>query len=415
MTCHPSNRAGARIKPSFTFSPSNAASNLIDGVVQDPRISPDLQIAILAIIDETGSTTIGDLTDRLAPRPEVGGAVLALVAAGIVTLALTHGVLDASTLVVRAPVPASATPPEAATDQAPIAVPADDRAADNQAGIGVIPTSALAPRIVTAPWTQRRGLGKLAEMGGFGVYILLSRACAYVGYASNLAARIAQGSQPIDNVETVIAITDTGNGLDETDARTLERIVWSRLAATGEYQLVNSAPDGAGIDLERYTELELFAAQAAIALRHEDLLFYAHDARKIIAGPLLEPGHQSKRRNDRLPETGILSLEFGGLIAHATRQSDDRWILLAGSEVRIETVASANTTVRYRRSAWLHTGVLALDPDGKCYRLMRDIVFSSGSAAAQFCAGSKGRTLSAWKPIDPDGGFDPDTPALIAA
>lgn len=151
MASSTSNRASARIKSSFNFPSSIAASNLIDGVVQDPRISPDMQIAILSIIDETGSTTIGDLTDRLAPRAEVGGAVLALVAAGIVSLALTNGVLDAATIVSRAPVPSSDTPPDAQHDQSKIPVASDTPPADSDAVITDIPTSTLSPRIVTAP------------------------------------------------------------------------------------------------------------------------------------------------------------------------------------------------------------------------------------------------------------------------
>src|SRR5690606_24166810 len=131
-----------------------------------------------------------------------------------------------------------------------------------------IPTIALSPKILKASWSERRALCKQPELATYGVYILLSRTGAYIAYASNLGARIAQGNQPISGVETIIAITDIDNGLDEADAKALERIMWSRVAAAGEYSPVNSAPDGAAVDLERYTELELFAAQTAIALRH---------------------------------------------------------------------------------------------------------------------------------------------------
>jgi len=83
--------------------------------------------------------------------------------------------------------------------------------------------------------------------------------------------------------------------------------------------------------------------------------------------------------------------------------------------VRIDTVASANATTRYLRAAWLHTGLLEVAPDGRSLVVTRDLVFHSGSAVAQFCTGSKGRTLESWKPIAPDGGYDPETQALVAA
>ncbi|WMT87471.1 hypothetical protein NO932_02370 [Pelagibacterium sp. 26DY04] len=61
--------------------------------------------------------------------------------------------------------------------------------------------------------------------------------------------------------------------------------------------------------------------------------------------------------------------------------------------------------------SWL----LAVSLGGKSYTVMRDLLFPSGIAVAQVCCGSKGRGLSAWMPIAPDGGYDPDTPALIAS
>jgi hypothetical protein len=104
-----------------------------------------------------------------------------------------------------------------------------------------------------------------------------------------------------------------------------------------------------------------------------------------------------------------------GLVALASRQRDNRWIVLQGSDIRIDTAASANSSVRFLRSAWLHAGLLELSADGRSFVTTRDLVFRSGSGAAQFCVGSKGRTRDSWVAIDPDGGFDPSTQALIAA
>jgi hypothetical protein len=87
---------------------------------------------------------------------------------------------------------------------------------------------------------------------------------------------------------------------------------------------------------------------------------------------------------------------------------------LRGSDVRIETVATAGAGARFQRSAWLHSGLLDIASDGMSYVVTRDIAFSSGSAVAHFCSGSKGKGLAGWRPIDPDGGYDPETPALIA-
>ena len=129
-------------------------------------------------------------------------------------------------------------------------------------------------------------------------------------------------------------------------------------------------------------------------------------------------GHQSDRDDQTTQWThGNYS---GGhpqtwtVLALAARQSDTRWLLLQGSDVRIDTVASANASTRFLRAAWLHAGLLEVAPDGRSLTTTRDLVFRSGSGLAQFCAGSKGRTLESWKPVAPDGGYDPDTAALIA-
>lgn len=101
-------------------------------------------------------------------------------------------------------------------------------------------------------------------------------------------------------------------------------------------------------------------------------------------------------------------------MALAVKRASDRWLLLRGSDVRIDTVATAGAGARFQRSAWLHSGLLDIGADGRSYVVTRDIVFSSGSAVAHFCTGSKGKGLAGWQPIDPAGGYDAETPGLIA-
>jgi hypothetical protein len=95
------------------------------------------------------------------------------------------------------------------------------------------------------------------------------------------------------------------------------------------------------------------------------------------------------------------------LTALAARQAEDRWLLLRGSDVRVDTVPTAGAGPGFLRAAWAHAGLLELSADGTSYVAMRDLVFPSGSAAALFCTGSKGRGLAGWRPIDPEGGMEP--------
>jgi predicted RNA methylase len=51
-----------------------------------------------------------------------------------------------------------------------------------------------------------------------------------------------------------------------------------------------------------------------------------------------------------IPSGEVVELAVGGgRIALAARQADDRWVLLQGSDVRVEAVASANASTTVLR------------------------------------------------------------------
>lgn len=268
----------------------------------------------------------------------------------------------------------------------------------------MVATSPLQPLIVTGPGTQRSDFGRAGCLQRPGVYILLRGHDAYVGYGSNVGARVAAGRQmPSGPPDVIIAITDARNNLSEDDGKALERILWARIAADAGTALVNSVPDGVAIDPERYDDLSLFLGQVALTLRQSGLLFLNGSTREQIAGPRTEPGRLgAPRRMDDLPAGRVMELSFHGLTALAAERKDGTWLLLRGSDVRCETVASANCSASYQRATWLHAGLLELAADGSCYVVGRDIVFASGSAASHFVSGSKGFGRAGWVPIDAD-------------
>lgn len=393
------------------------APSLIDGMVQHALVSPSIQVQILSIIDATGSATIGDITDELPDHPDPVGAVMVMVGLNILVLDL-RGVLDAHTLVRRAdPKPA----PDGAAGPGP--------KGPGGSGSPMVSSAAFAipvglERVEVSPFranlvvgSERRVFARMEDLRQPGIYGLMSSTAIYVGMGGDTGLRIASGQQPIENIETIFAITDANGNLTGDDARVAERILWSRAKASHERVVINGVPDGIAVDPQRYSEIDAFVAQACLALRHAGILFIEDSDRAVLAGPRTEPGRVAPLRAlNHIPDGEILELCFGdGLVALAARQAEDRWILLQGSDVRPEAVASANASTRFLRASWLHSGLLAASPDGRSFVVKRDLVFASGSAVSQFCCGAKGKGLAAWQPIDPDGGYDLDTATLIAS
>lgn len=429
MAIHPSTGTSVPGKP-YPTSIQYEPPALIGGLVQHVLVTASVQVQILSIVDQTGTASVADIVDELPGHPDPVGAIQVMVELNILVLDV-NGVLDGNTIVRRAdPEPdpkgktgtSTALPGGAGTTMpSEFASRHASRSVSSQctipAGLDRLAANPFSPNVVVGHGPSRRAFAHMAELRQPGVYVLLNGKGAYVGTGSDVGLRVAAGQQPISDIETIAVITDANGNLTEEDAKAVERMLWSRVAAGREPKHINGLPDGANVDAQRYSELEAFLGGACLALRHNGVMFVEGPARNVLAGPRQEPRRVAPIRPFNEPPVGdILELNFGaGMVALAARQSDTRWILLQGSDVRIETVASANCSTRYLRAAWLHSGLLDVSPDGRSYVTTRDLVFFSGSGLAQFCAGSKGRGLEAWKPINPPGGLTPELAALIAA
>lgn len=392
---------------------------LVDGIVEHYLVSPSAQVRILRIIDETGSATIGEIVDSLPEHPDPVAAIAVMLRLGILVAEL-RGVLDANTVVRRAdpepdPTGAAGLPPGPPTPILP-KVPAVAKDGDRPMHLERLEVTPFSASLVVGSGRKRGEFGRMGETHRPGIYGLMNSTHVYIGMGSDAGQRVATGAQPIRDIETIFVITDANGNLTSEDAKVAERNLWSRAMAHGDRILVNGVPDGAPVDVQRYSEIDLFVASACLALRHHDLLFTRGSARTLVAGPRAEPGRVAPlRRMNDVPDGEVLELSFNdGHVALAAREGEDRWLLLRGSDVRIDTVATAGAGARFQRSAWLHSGLLDIGADGRSYVVTRDIVFSSGSAVAHFCTGSKGKGLAGWHPIDPDGGYEAEAPTLIA-
>jgi len=431
MAIHPSTGTSVPSK-SYPTSIQYEPPALICGLVQHVLMTASVQVQILSIVDETGSASVADIVAELPGHPDPVGAIQVMVELNILIVEI-NCVIDGNTLVRRAdPEPdprgkagsaaepsggvEAAVPTQFAFGQARGPVPSSCAV---QAGLDRLTANPFSPNVVVGHGPSRRSFARMDDLRRPGVYVLLNAngVCAYVGTSSDVGLRVTLGQQPIADIETIVVITDSNNNLSDDDAKALERMLWSRVATGRAPTCINSLPDGAAVEAQRYSELEAFLSSACLTLRHNGVMFVEGPARNVLTGPRQEPRRVAPLRPFNEPPAGdIVELNFGaGMVALAARQSETRWILLQGSDVRIETVASANCSTRYLRAAWLHSGLLDVSPDGRSYVTTRDLVFFSGSGLAQFCAGSKGRGLEAWKPINPPADQHPDPAILIGA
>lgn len=442
MTYTSSSGASASNKSLFIEAQISALA-LEAGLVRHPLVSATDQVLILREIDLVGNATVGEVMEALDGHTDPVGAIMSLIKAGVIEAALKSGILDHNAILTRAgnpfeddpdpaapgaamaargpryPLDARGGPvvwpkihdggaPDTIEHQAVVSVSSGDGDDPLPEGLALLPLNPLRPRVHVGRGEARRTFASLKDLQRAGVYILLSDTSAYVGVGSVVGRRVASGAQPIEDVDTIITITDENDGLDDADAAALERLLHMRVSAAKEVRLVNGTPGGAVVTPQRYDELNVMAGLACDALARDGHLFVNMSRRLALAGPRAERGQLAPPRPfDNPPEGEVFELSFGrNLIALAAKRDDDDWLLLAGSDIRLDTVASANASASYLRAAWLSSGLLELSENGEHYVLTRDIAFRSGSGAMHFVLGSKGQGRGGWQPIDSE--FDPD-------
>ena len=205
---NPSSIATAVANKSLSQPASIELPSLVGGLVQHLLVSPSTQVRILTIIDETGGASVGDVVAALPDHPDPVGALAVMLKLGILIAEIRDGVIDANTIIRRAPPEPS---PEGAMGTGPVR-PLDHGqlvavgVADQ--GLKRIDLRSLSPRLVVGAGTRRCDFAGQVEMRRPGVYGLLSATGAYIGLGSEVGRRVARGQQPIEDIEAIFVITD---------------------------------------------------------------------------------------------------------------------------------------------------------------------------------------------------------------
>jgi hypothetical protein len=371
--------------------PTTAPAPLIEGLVADPNLDLDSQIAILAAVDETGSASIGDLMAMLPGHPSPGQAVLALIREGALIVA-TAGLIDAHSRVKR-------------RVTAPLRQVDDAKHLAAKKGVQHLQIVAPEPDIFFAAGIDRSYFVQESRLRQRGIYLALYGSAVYVGRSGDTACRIAWGSHLRRNglPDRIIAAVDKHEMLDEAQARTAERLAARMIVKHPDLILLNkSLPAGDRLAGEPYAATERFVTafferigQASLlspVAAGQDRLGAA--APMLIEPDLIEPSLVEPAREGQ-GEGQLFSLESCGVTAKA-RIEDGKFWVLAGSQVRRDPVPSAGSAALKDRQDLLHDGGLVLDGDHLL--LTVDLAFDTPSGAANFVAGSRVKP-ELWRPM----------------
>lgn len=390
----------------LTAPPNLTAVTMAGGLVCHDYVDIDVQVTILAVVDDTGSATLEEIVAALAGHPKPAGAAFAMVAAGI--LCIEDGIVDANSRLSRTPLL------DGGDDDTPDGAPQcasggdDDGSGDGGAdypGPGEMRQISVAvpyaPAIFCIPGLERRLLRTEPLLGDTGIYAAIWGGEVYVGASKNLVARLTKGPHLVTPrlADRIIAIVDGTRQLSWDGAQVAERLLYRQLIASGELKPRNEEPNGGRVDEVEYELVHDFVEIAMQALRREGLASPVPPASRTPAANQTARAQQTLfatrvERQER--QVGLYRLDACGVKARA-RVVDNSWTLLAGSAIRSEVMPSAHPSAKQRRIELLHSGGLV--KKGRDYMLTRDLDFASATGAAHFVVGSKTRA-DIWSAVD---------------
>ncbi len=366
-------------------------------IVIPPTITPELQVKLLALADETQGISLGDCMAAL-PDSNAVDAVLAMVEHGLLCFDMSAP-FDEHLQIRR--VRKTADEAECATIETQ---PGHVSPPGGEPSPFDLKLRTLAPQIFAVPGDERRQIANIPALARPGFYFLVwydgARPEVYVGYGKSVSARLLGGEHVCrpSVPDLIIGIVEQHDQLSAAEARVLERLAYQALDHSRDIDLLkDNVPDGDVTDPASYALLREFLTQAIFGLREHGLLCLGGTARHHAAGPRAGRGQLAPLRVGGPPEGRLLELSAVGIKAYAADQ-DGSWTVLSGSQVRRKAVPSANGPTSLLRAEYLYSGVLV--EDGACLRLTRDLAFDSGSGAAQFVTGGKGHGLAAWQEVD---------------
>ncbi len=257
--------------------------------------------------------------------------------------------------------------------------------------------------VITAPRSELGVLLKRSEASRTGIYVLLGddpespgSALAYVGEGDDVGKRIAAHSRAEESGgkdfwDRVVLLTSKDANLTKAHARYLESRFISIAASARRARLVNgTAPAPIALPEADASDMEFFVEQAKIVLPVLGvnlLRTTASPPNAVVPGPTPES-----------VASPVFALTVKGVDAVA-QEVNGEFVVRQGSLARPKT-SRAGVNYESLRRTLEEDGTLVLAPDFSHRKFVRDVVFSSPSAAAAVVLGRNANGRKEWKVID---------------
>ena len=250
-------------------------------------------------------------------------------------------------------------------------------------------------KVLTAPRGRLPELLRRPEASRTGIYVLegpdpdrVDGKLAYIGEADDIATRmrIHLRTEAKDFFERVAIIVSADESLTKGHVRYLESRLIRLVQDAGTVPLTNDThPDFQRLPEADRADMDVFVEQLRIVLPIVGFDLF----RRATSVPLaLTPASD-----------GVFQFSTGRASA-AARETDEGFIVLAGSTARKATSETFPAGYRALRDQLVASGQLVVSPSSDLYRFAADVTFSSPSAAASVVSGRSASGPIEWKLAD---------------
>jgi len=247
-------------------------------------------------------------------------------------------------------------------------------------------------KVLVAPRSQLDQLSKREEVRRTGVYLLVgpdpddpSRALAYIGEGDNVLKRLLRHNktEAKDFWERTVVIVSKDENLTKSHVRYLESRLIKLAQDAHRAKLTNdTAPDPTKLPEPDEADMEAFLAEVQMIL-------------PVLGFDFTQPKPRVSSTKPTSDLSPVFVLKRVSIEARA-QEVDGQFVVLAGSMVRKDTVASGKSRIP-RRAQLVADGLLVSGDDPNTLLLAEDVAFGSPSAAASLIMGSSVNGRTNWK------------------